>query len=111
MIIIYFSEFVSFDDNISAEMITDEDIINIVEKPDTEEQQDDDNELQPHPQIAHQDAAKALKMLQTYLLQQPDTYGATDDDRKVITKLFKEAEKHHTFSKKQQTLDAFFKRN
>ena len=91
-------------------MITDEEVIKLMQKLPNEEQQEDDEEQEPEPKISHQEAANALKMLQTYLLQQPDTYEVTDDDRKVVTKLFKEAEKHSTLSKKQQTLDTFFNR-
>ena len=93
-------------------MIEDEDIIKKVQQLPNEEYQgqEDEDDQEPTPKISHQEAANALKMLQTYLLQQPDTYQATDDDRKVINKLFKETEKHFTLSKKQQTFDSFFSR-
>ena len=81
-------------------MITDKEVIKLMQKLPNEEQQEDE-EKEPESKISHQEAANALKMLQTYFLQQPDTYEVTDNDRKVVTKLFKEAEKYSTLSKKQ----------
>ncbi|CAG8618999.1 18074_t:CDS:2, partial [Cetraspora pellucida] len=75
-------EFVDIDADVAFEMPSDNDIIcNIGNKDDhpTEEEI-----LEPAPKITDHDALKALDLIEMYLLQQPDDFIATNNDRNTV---------------------------
>lgn len=109
----YISEYLGVDADIQAEVLSDEAIINLVEQDneeDTQSEQSQQEEQEPPqpPKISHKHALRNLDELNLYLLQQSETFEATDQDRALIRHLRKAVLKVSLLEQRQLALESFF---
>ncbi|CAG8662925.1 9818_t:CDS:2, partial [Ambispora leptoticha] len=92
-------EFVDIDTDVAFEMPSDDDIIRNIRNKD--DHSTEEEILEPAPKITDHDALKALDLIEMYLLQQPNDFIATDNDRNTVRRLKKEVSRFSALQKKQ----------
>ncbi|CAG8535763.1 10858_t:CDS:2 [Cetraspora pellucida] len=99
-------EFVDIDTNVAFEMPSDDDIICNIRNKDDHLTKEEILELAL--KITDYNALKALDLIKIYLLQQPDNFIATDNDRNTVRKLKRRFYDSLLFEKSRLTLLNFF---
>lgn len=100
-------EFVEYDESeITAEMISDEEILKAVLPNDQEKEEDEEV---PLPSISYNEAIESYDKIILYLEQQENDFDVKKEDLKYIKKLRKDALKLRFISARQINLDKFIK--
>ncbi|CAG8637599.1 1617_t:CDS:1, partial [Dentiscutata heterogama] len=99
------NEFMNIDADVAFEMLSDGDIICAINKDDDCLPQE---ETLPVPSVTDNEALKALDLVETYLLQQPEDFVVTDRDKSTVHWLRKEVSRYVSLQKKQANITEFF---
>jgi hypothetical protein len=98
-------EFIKCDgDEITTEMISDEEILKIVLPNNNQEEEAEEI---PLPVITHSEAIEFYDKVILYLEQQEDTLDTKKEELKFVKKLKKEAQKQRFISARQTNLDSY----